>query len=117
MAIGCKCTTSEKIYPPEIPIKDCRLPKYLPQQFGPYFDNDPNSVIKYKDIPVYLTSRLQVDIENKELLKMEVKNRILDDIIEQFPGGEYHQDYNTLFITIIVLTMLIMYFIKYSSNK
>ena len=116
MAIGCKCTTSEKIYPPEIPIKDCRLPKYLPQQFGPYFDNDPNSVIKYKDIPVYLTSRLQVDIENKELLKMEVKNRILDDIIEQFPNQD-GDNYITLLITIIVLATLIMYFIKYSSNK
>lgn len=26
----------------------CNLPKYGPQQFGPYYDNDPNSVIKYR---------------------------------------------------------------------
>lgn len=26
----------------------CNLPKYGPQQFGPYYDSDPNSVIKYR---------------------------------------------------------------------
>ncbi len=72
-----------KIYPPEIPIKDCRLPKYLPQQFGPYYDNDPNSVIKYKEIPTYLTSRLQTDIKNKQLLNMEVRNHLKTELIEQ----------------------------------
>lgn len=49
-----------KIFPPEIPIKNCKLPKFLPQQFGPYYDDDPNSVIKYKSIPTYLTSQTQV---------------------------------------------------------
>jgi hypothetical protein len=49
-----------KIFPPEIPIKNCKLPKYLPQQFGPYYDDDPNSVIKYKNIPTYLTSQTQI---------------------------------------------------------
>lgn len=49
-----------KIFPPEIPIKNCKLPKYLPQQFGPYYDDDPNSVIKYKNIPTYLTSLTQI---------------------------------------------------------
>ncbi len=55
-----------KIFPPEIPIKNCKLPKYLPQQFGPYYDDDPNSVIKYKTIPTYLTSNIVETFTNEE---------------------------------------------------
>ena len=103
MNCKCKvCSTSEKIYPPQIPIKSLKLPKYLPQQFGPYFDNDPNSVIKYKDIPTYLTSRLQTNIENKELLKMEVKNRIIDDLVEKFDNTNYISTGIALIIFIVL---------------
>ncbi len=55
-----------KIFPPEIPIKNCNLPKYLPQQFGPYYDDDPNSVIKYKNTPTYLTSNIIEKFDNNE---------------------------------------------------
>jgi hypothetical protein len=97
-----------KLFPPEIPIKNCKLPKYLPQQFGPYYDDDPNSVIKYKDIPTYLTSRLQEDIKNKLLLQMEVKNHSKDkNIIEPFNDEQYN--YTALLIAICIIIVFLLF--------
>lgn len=50
-----KDTTSENCYQPCLKYKTppCKSqPKYLPQQFPPYYDNiDPNSIIKYREWP------------------------------------------------------------------
>lgn len=108
-------SASCKIYPPQIPVKECDLPKFLPQQFPPYLDSDPNSIIKYKKIPSYLSSKIisPVLIEQEKRLEKGMETallyKLLDTVIEPFTNikNNNHNDNVLYFISFIIAFVVI----------
>jgi hypothetical protein len=74
----------ENCYQPCIKYKTppCKsLPKYLPQQFPPYYDDiDPNSIIKYREWP---------------------------KCIETFETEQKSQDHSTILLIILIVALCI----------
>lgn len=68
------------ISPDRNPIEIEGLPHYLPIQFKPYLDSDPNSIIKYKSMSTYL-SNMHTTINPKNIPLFQKVNR---DILKMY---------------------------------
>lgn len=96
-----------KIYPP---IKH----KLLPQQFGPYNDIDPNSIIKYKKelygyIPSFEYLKNMGRINILTWLKQK-KEKDSNTLIEKFDNDKFNITF--LFIASLIIVIFILLIIN-----
>lgn len=89
-----------KIYPP---IK-C---KFLPHEFGPYDDVDPNSIIKYKKNPNYIPSFYYPEDMGKINILTWLKKKTL---VEKFDTTNFN--YSSIIITTIIIVIFILVLIN-----
>lgn len=94
-----------KIYPP---IEH----KLLPQQFGPYDDIDPNSVIKYKKelygyIPSFEYLKNMGRINILTWLKQKKENES-NTLVEKFDNGKFNITFLLIASLIIVIFILLI---------
>lgn len=97
-----------KIYPP---IKH----KLLPQQFGPYNDIDPNSIIKYKKelygyIPSFEYLKNMGKINILTWLKQKESNKNTTTLIENFNNNKF--DTISIFIASLIIVIFILIIIN-----
>lgn len=90
-----------KIYPPVA----C---KFLPHEFAPYDDIDPNSIIKYKKNPNYIPSFYYPEDMGKIDVITWLKKKKL---VEKFDKHnlKYKFNYSSLFIASLIIVVFILF--------
>ena len=88
-----------KIYPPV-------AYKFLPHEFGPYDDVDPNSIIKYKKNPNYIPSFYCPEDMGKIDILTWLKKKTL---VEKFDKHKLKYSYLSLFIASLIIVVFILF--------
>jgi len=85
-----------KIYPPV-------AGKFLPHEFGPYDNIDPNSIIQYKKCPNYIPSFPYIQNMGKIDIIKWLKSK---NVVEKFNPNE--TNYTSLVIATIIIVIFIL---------